>query len=159
MVTQSFVTKAATDPDPMPLFKFWVELENIVVAEFKECSGLNIEREVEQYKEGGVNHYIHILPGRVKYTNIVLKHGLADPETSTKLWKWFLEGLHNGKVKRINFSILLHDVSGKVVKRWHVRNAYPVKWQGPQFNTDTSQVAIETLELAHHGIELEETAA
>jgi phage tail-like protein len=156
MATQIYVTKAANDPDPVPLFKFWVEMENIVVAEFKECSGLSIEREVEQRKEGGVNDYVHLLPGRLKYTNITLKHGIADPDTSTTLWKWFQEGMYDGKVKRVNLSILLRNVEGEVVQRWSVTNAYPVKWQGPQFNTESSQVAIETLELAHHGLKLGE---
>ena len=155
-LSQSFVTKKADDPDPAPLFKFWVEMQSIVVAEFKECSGLSVEREVEQVKEGGSNHYVHILPGRLKYTNITLKHGIADPDISATLWKWFQEGLYDGKVKRVDLSIHLRNVKGEIVQRWNVTGAYPVKWQGPQFNTETSQVAIETLELAHHGVKLGE---
>ena len=156
MLTQTFVTKKAKDPDPAPVFKFWVELEDIVVAEFKECSGLRVEREVKQHQEGGVNDYVHILPGRIKHSNITLKYGVTDAENLTKLWKWFEKGLYDGRVERTNVSILLRDVGGDIVRRWNLINAYPVKWEGPQFNTESSQVAIETLELAHHGLSLDE---
>ncbi|MBI1878881.1 MAG: phage tail protein [Chloroflexi bacterium] len=148
---QSFVVKAASEPSPALAFKFWVEIENIVVAEFKECSGLRMERKVEPIKEGGVNDHVHFLPGRVEYSNIVLKYGVTD---STKLWDWFNEGLYNGKVKRVNFSILLRNVEGDVLRRWNVDQGFPVKWEGPQLNAETSQVTIETLEIAHDGLKL-----
>jgi phage tail-like protein len=151
-LTQSFVTKLKTDTDPVPAFKFWVEMQSIVVAEFKECSGLRLERKVEEIEEGGVNDHWHILPGRNKYSNIVLKYGVMH---SNELWNWFQEGLYDGKVKRVTFTILLRNVKGDVVKRWNVKEGFPVKWEGPSLNVEGSQVAIETLEIAHHGLTLD----
>jgi phage tail-like protein len=152
-LTQSFVTKAKTDADPVPLFKFWIEMQSIVVAEFKECSGLRLERAVETVEEGGVNDRAHIFPGRNKYSNVVLKYGVMH---SNELWDWYQEGLYDGKVKRVNFSILLRDVKGDVVKRWNIKEGFPVKWEGPSLNVESSQVAIETLEIAHHGLTMGE---
>lgn len=151
-ISQTFVTKNASDPDPFPTYKFWVEIESIVVAQFQECSGLRMERAIESIEEGGVNDHIHILPGRNKYSNIVLKNGMM---YSDELWKWYQEGLYDAKVKRINFSILLRDVKGDVVKRWNVMQGFPVKWEGPQFASDSRNIAIETLEIAHHGLNME----
>ena len=148
---QSFVTKPADEPSPALAFKFWIEIESIVVAEFKECCGLSLERDVQRVEEGGVNDRVHILPGRTKQSNIVLKYGVTD---STKLWDWYQDGLYDGKVKKINFSILLRNVEGDVLRRWNIKEGFPVKWEGPQLNTETNQVAIETLEIAHHGLEL-----
>jgi len=148
-----FVVKKAEDPDPLPVFKFWVEMKSIVVAEFKECSGLRLERSVEPLEEGGVNDRVHQLPGRNKYSNIVLKYGVMQTD---ELWKWYQEGLLDGKVKRINFTILLRNVKGEVVKRWSVEDAFPVKWEGPSLNVEGNQVAVETLEIAHHGLKLSE---
>ena len=148
-LTQSFVTKAATDADPLPLYKFWVEIESIVVAQFQECSGLRMERETEPYEEGGVNDHVHMLPGRNKYSNIILKNGMI---YSNELWNWYVEGLYDAKVKRINFSILLHDIKGDVTKRWNVISGFPVKWEGPQFTADSNQYAVETIEIAHDGL-------
>ncbi len=145
----SIVTKKASDPDPFPIYKFWVEIESIIVAQFQECSGLRLERTVETLEEGGVNDHLQILPGRNKYSNIVLKNGMLE---SDSLWKWYQDGRYDAKVKRINFSILLRDVKGDVVKRWNVVEGFPVKWEGPTFNSDSRDVAVETLEIAHHGL-------
>jgi phage tail-like protein len=147
----SYVTKQASDPDPFPVFKFWVEIESIIVGQFQECNGLRMERAVETVEEGGVNDHVHLLPGRNKYSNITLKNGMV---SSDALWKWYQEGLFDAKVKRINFSILLRDVKGDVAKRWNVVQGFPVKWEGPQFTADSNQIAVETLEIAHHGLTL-----
>ncbi len=143
------VTKKASDPDPIPIYKFWIEIESIVVAQFQECSGLRMERAVETVEEGGVNDHFQILPGHNKYSNITLKNGMME---SDELWKWYQEGLYDAKVKRINFSILLRNVKGDVVKRWNVVQGFPVKWEGPQFTSDSNSIAVETLEIAHHGL-------
>jgi phage tail-like protein len=152
-LSQPYVTKPADEPSPGIQYKFWVEVDDTVVAEFKECSGIRMERETEPVKEGGQNEYVHLLPGRNKYFPIVLKYGITD---STALWDWYRAGLYDGKVTRKSISILLRNVEGDVVRRWNVTNAYPTKWDGPQLNTESSQVAIETLELAHHGLSLGE---
>jgi phage tail-like protein len=144
-----FAVKKANDPDPFPIFKFWVEIDSIIVAEFQECSGLRMERTVEMIEEGGVNDHVHILPGRNKYSNIVLKKGMV---TSDALWNWYQQGLFDAKVKRVNFSILLRDVRGDVAKRWNVLQGFPVKWEGPHFTSSSNETAIETLEIAHHGL-------
>jgi len=140
--------------DPMIAFKFRVEIDQIVEGYFTECSGLGVEREVEPLKEGGVNNYVHQLPGRLKYTNITLKRGMT---TSEKLWEWFHTNTQDEEkffqVKRLKVSITQLDLAGTPVKQWNLQSAYPVKWKGPDFKTDGSQVAVETLEIAHHGIE------
>lgn len=148
-----YAVKKADEPDPFPAFKFWVEMESIVVAEFKDCSGLRMERTVETLEEGGVNDHVHVLPGRNKYSNIVLKYGVMH---SNELWDWYREGLYDGKVNRINFSIILRDPSGQVEKRWNVVEGFPVKWEGPQLSTESNQVAVESLEIAHHGLSMGE---
>lgn len=147
-----FALKQANGADPFPTFKFWVEIKSIVVAEFKECTGLSMTREPEKVEEGGVNDYVHYLPGRNEYSRIVLKHGLADADA---LWDWYQQGLRDGRVKMINFSILLRNVQGDVVKRWNVIEGFPVKWEGPSLNTEGNQVAVETLEIVHHGLVLD----
>lgn len=138
--------------DPAPSYKFVIELGGIIEAHFTECSGLSAERTVVQYEEGGVNDYVHVLPGRIKYSNIVLKHGIT---VSSALWKWYEKGRRDGRVAQSrNISILLFNKIGVPIKRWNIRDAYPVKWTGPDFNAANSQVAVETLEIAHHGFDL-----
>ena len=150
-LTPSYVTKLASDPDPFLVYKFWIEIDNIIVGQFQECSGLRMERTVETIEEGGVNDHVHLLPGRNKYSNITLKNGLV---SSDELWNWYQQGLFDAKVNRVNFSILLRDVQGDVAKRWNVIQGFPIKWEGPTFTTDSNQVAVETLEIAHQGLTL-----
>ena len=135
--------------DPVASFRFYVELEGIIQGYFTECSGLSIEREVYTHREGGINDYEHKLPGRVKHTNITLKKGIA----ANELWNWFKEGLYDGKVNRQDMSILLYNSDRTKVKRWNLSGVYPIKWTGPDLNTEGAQSAIETVELVHHGFE------
>lgn len=137
------------DRDPAPAFKFYVELEGITVGEFTECAGLSIEREVETYAEGGVNNFVHVLPGKTGGKGkITLKRGVS---TSEALWDWYQEGLHEAQPKLTNMSVLLSNTKGDVVRRWDFVNAIPVKWVGPQLNTSSTDYAVETLEIALGG--------
>ncbi|GIK37849.1 MAG: phage tail protein [Chloroflexota bacterium] len=151
MPAQTRYTESRLNQDHVAAFRFYIEIEGIIKGWFTECTGLSVEREIFEYKEGGVNNFSHKLPVRTKYANLTLKHGMADDE----LWKWFDEGSNNGLVSRQRFSILLYDASKTKVKRWNVFDAYPVKWVGPELKSDSSQAAIETLEIAHHGLEME----
>jgi phage tail-like protein len=146
------VAKGFAEHGPATAFKFWVEIENIVVAEFKECSGLRMERDYEKIEEGGANDRLTFLPGRNKYSNIVLKYGIDHDQS---LWNWYQEGIYDGRVKRISFSILVRNTEGDIQRRWNVLKGFPVKWEGPSLNVETNQVAVETLEIAHHGLALD----
>ena len=134
--------------DPYLAFRFKVEIEGVIAASFSECSGLQVETEIEEYREGGVNVFVHKLPKRTKYQTITLKRGLMDSE---ELWYWH-QGVVAGIVIRLNGSILLLDHKGREQWRWNFIEAYPIKWVGPALRADQGSVAIETLELAHHGL-------
>jgi phage tail-like protein len=133
-------------------FRFGVEIGGEKVAWFTECSGLSIEREALPQKEGGQNAYVHQLPGRVSYPKVTLKRGIAD----MALWKWFREGLYDLKVKRQPVSIILYSGDRQRAKRWDLKDAFPTKWTGPDLKTDSNQVAVEGLELVHHGFEMDD---
>ncbi len=133
--------------DPYPAYTFFVEISGIVQASFSECSGLEASIEVQEYSEGGLNSYVHKLPGRVKYADLTLKHGTAG---SDDLWKWF-QDVAQGKVERKNISIVLYDPAGNEVRRWSFAGAYPIRWTGPELRAGEGKVAIDTLVLVHQG--------
>ena len=148
------VTKGTTTGkrvDPLTTRKFFVEIGNIVRAEFSEVSGLNAEVEVLSYEEGGKNGFVHKLPGRVKFPNVTLKRGTTD---SLELWDWFVQAV-NGKIERRDVGILLYNQEGQAEREWTLERAYPVKWTGPDFKAGDNAIAIETLELAHEGLSAE----
>ena len=136
--------------DPVVKFRFSVQIKDVTVGWFTDCNGLSLEREIVTQAEGGVNDYTHQLPGRVKQSRLTLKRGFAD----NALWNWFQQGLYDGKVERHNISIILYNSDLTKKKQWDLDSAYPVKWTGPDFQSDSNQVSVETLELVHHGLKM-----
>lgn len=140
---------AARRNDPYTAFRFLVEIEGLVVGGFTEVTGLDIEIEVESYREGGMNAYAHELPGAVRYpSRLALKRGLTDADN---FWKWYRDAAR-GKIDRKNGSIVLLDLAGQETWRWNFTDAYPVRWTGPPLKAGASEIAVETLELAHRGL-------
>jgi phage tail-like protein len=149
--------------DPLKAFNFRIALidtstqldaaigaAGLVLAGFTECSGLDGTLQIEDYIEGGENTYVHKLPTRMTWGNITLKRGIT---LSEDLWNWH-HAYVDGKVKRQDGLIALGDDQNLPVKTWIFKRGLPVKWSGPAFNASQSAVAIETLEIAHEGLEL-----
>lgn len=135
--------------DPYAAFSFLVEFESLVVGGYSEVSGLEAETEFEEYHEGGQNAFVHKLPTRSKYpANLVLRHGLTDLDF---LWAWHQDVIR-GRIERKNGTIFLLDRQRVPAMWWNIADAFPVKWTGPQFQAGASEVAVESIELAHHGI-------
>jgi len=127
--------------------RFYLEIGNETTAVFTELSGLSLESEVFEYHEGGRNDHPHRLPGRSKIGNIVLKRGLTK---NNDFFKWCLD-MTRGTIRKKNITVKLFDSDGTLVAKWEFKDAFPIKWSGPQFQADTSSIAIESLELAHDG--------
>jgi phage tail-like protein len=137
--------------DPFGSFDFLVEIGGIARAFFAEASGLDSTIDVVEYREGGDNPTTRKLPGRTKYSNIVLKHGTT---TDRELFDWHQQWVKgDSAAQRQTGSIVLLDRQGVERVRWNFSNAWPVKWTGPTFNAKATETAIETLELAHEGVE------
>ncbi len=132
--------------------RFYISIEGVTgeQALFTEASGLQLEIEVFEYTEGGVNSFVHKLPGRTKVGNLTLKRGMTNS-------KAFLEWISNvalGKIERKNVSIVMFNAKGDELMRWNYDAMYPVKWTGPQYQASGNAAAIESLELAHSGLQL-----
>jgi len=135
--------------DPYGNFSFLVEIDGIARAAFQEASGFDSTIDVVEHREGGDNTTTRKLPGMTKYSNIVLKWGLTGDR---ELYDWHRDAV-KGKVVRKNGSIVVLDRAGNETVRWNFFSAWPSKWDGPDFNAEGNDVAVETLELAHEGIE------
>ena len=135
--------------DPFLAFRFEVDLDNFAVSGFSECSGLQLETEVQDYAEGGQNTFIHKFPGRTRQANLQFKRGIVD----RKVWDWYY-GVTQGQVVFRNGSVRVFDATGgQVVMEWQFRNAFPCKWIGPGLNAAQSNIAVEMLEICHQGLE------
>jgi phage tail-like protein len=141
--------------DPYHGFNFLVEVEGILAGGFSECTGLSVETEFFDYREGGVNEYVHRFAGPTKYPPLILKHGMTPIDG---LWGWHQEVVE-GTVTRRNGTIYLLNKQHIPVMWWDFKEAFPVKWTGPDLRADSSSVALESVELAHRGLSRPRLAA
>lgn len=141
----------STRNDPFKNFNFLVEIDGFAQAGFSECTGLRLEVDVIEYREGGEASSVRKLPGRLKVGDITLKRGIT---TSNELQAWLQSAL-SGVTNRKNGVIVLLDDERKEVVRWKFFNAFPRKWEGPNLDAKGTDVAIETLTLCCEGLERE----
>ena len=139
-----------TRVDPYTVGNFLVTIEGITASSFSEVSGLEAAIEVVDYRTGNLNQdSVQKLPGLSKYTNITLKRGLT---RDLSLWNWIQNAL-TGSVQRATVAITLLDQADNPQWTWTLKNAWPCKWAGPVLIAKSGEVAIETLEICHEGLE------
>jgi phage tail-like protein len=138
--------------NPYLNFNFIVDIGAGDELGFSEAEVPSGEIEVIEYREGADRvNTARKLPGLAKYPNVTLKRGITG---STDLFEWW-KSVRDGQVVRRNVTITLLDEQRQAVYRWLLRSAWPVKIEGPTLNASGNEVAIETLELAHEGLEIE----
>jgi phage tail-like protein len=138
--------------DPLVGFHFSVEIQGIVTGYFTECGGLGSEHETIDHKVvNDIGQEIIIkIPGRLKWENITLKRGITN---NMDMWKWRKQ-IEDGGVKdaRRDGSIVMYDQELNEVARWNFERAWPVKISGPQPKSDSNEIGVEELTLAHEYI-------
>ena len=137
--------------DPYASFNFVVTIGGLSVAGFSEVSGLDLTTDPIEYRNGDEDNTVRKLPGLKKFSNITLKRGYTQ---SKDLWNWRKQVM-DGKIKnaRKNGSIILMDDEGNDAAQWDFVAAWPTKWTGPTYNATANEVAIDTLELTHEGLD------
>ena len=142
----------ATRQDPLTSFHFGLEVQGAVTGYFTECSGLGSENDIIEQKvvnEKGVEIVMKI-PGRLKWGDVTLKRGITQ---DMAIWDWRKQ-VEDGKVNdaRKSGSIIMFDQELKEVARWTFNNAWPSKVSGPSLKSDSNEIGIEELTLAHEYI-------
>ena len=142
---------ASEDTDPYGNYYFALEINGTEVAHFMECSGLKTTAEVFEIEEGGLNGRSHKRPGRSEWDNIVLRYASS---TSTFLLEWRDRYLQDKFAERKSTTgvIKLMNNAGEVLRRYEFVNAWPVSWEGPSLSSGSSELAVESLEIAHEGL-------
>jgi phage tail-like protein len=136
--------------DPLASFNFILEIDGIVKAGFSEVTGLNAEANVIEYREGTDANVPRKLPGLSKFGNITLKRGISQDKD---LFNWH-KTVMDGDIRRDeSMSVVLLDEKRQEVVRWNLRNAWPAKYTGPDLKANANEMAIESVEIAHEGVE------
>ncbi len=148
-LSNDVVVVAPSRDDPYKGFNFRVELDGVSVAAFSEVGGLESETAVIEYRVGGEPNTVRKLPGLTRYANIVLRRGITQ---DAELWSW-RKNIIDGKADRRNGAIVLLDDEGNEVLHWNFFQGWICKWEGPVLNATGNDVAIETIAIAHEGLD------
>lgn len=142
-----------TISDPVASLNFALEIQGITTAMFREADGFSNETEVIEHRQQTVDGRIIVqkIPGNTKWNNIVLKRGMVEDQS---LWKWRKKVL-DGDIKgaRVNGSVVGYDEKGTEIIRYNFKNGWPCKWEASAMNATGNEVVIETIEIAHEGLE------
>src|SRR5262245_31025791 len=134
--------------DPVVNIHFDVILDGAPMGSFTQCDGLGVEYEMKEIVEGGqLGAHIH-LPGKMKYTNVKLTRPIDIFTIDLAVW---FDTMMLNPMGRMPAQIVAQTTDGSPLRTWNLFDVFPVRWTGPQLNASGSQVATETLELAHHG--------
>lgn len=127
---------------------FVVELEGLLAGGFSHISGLQVETESFEYREGGLNDHVHRFAGPARHPPLILKHGISAIDG---LWNWH-QDVVAGVIERRNGTIYLLDAQQQPLMWWEIKAALPLKWTGPDLDASASAVAFESVELVHRGL-------
>jgi phage tail-like protein len=119
-------------------------------ASFKEVSGISMEMDTEEIAEGGNNSFKHRVPATAKYSNLVLKRGMASSQSP--LISWCIDTISgdvSNQIETKTILVTLLNENGLPLKAWKFVNASPVKWAASDSNSMNNGIVIETLEFAY----------
>lgn len=137
---------------PMPKFYFQVKWDSEVMS-FQEVSGLDIEAQPIEYRSGDSPEFSTIkMPGIKKSGNVTMKKGVF--KSDNKFWDWFSQ-IKMNTIKRVPVTISLLDETGAPTMVWTLANAWPTKITGTDLKSDGNEVAIESIEIAHEGMTIQ----
>jgi phage tail-like protein len=137
---------------PLPVFHFVVDWGGSNIG-FTEVTGLTYEIQAIEYRDGASPEF-HVtkMPGIQKFNNITLKRGMFKGDNELFTW---LNTVKMNTIERRDVTIKLLDEEHNPVMIWKVKNAFPVKLEGPGLKSSGNEVAIESVELAHEGFSIE----
>lgn len=138
----------AESKHPYRNFRFRLEIDGLEAGGFSDVTGFDATMDVIEYREGDDVITPRKLPGLIKYGNVTLKWGTSD---SMVLYEW-LNDIAEGTVERKTVTITSIDEAGDDAASWQLINSWPVKYTAPDFNASGSEVAFESMELAHEGL-------
>lgn len=113
---------------------------------FQDVTGLSVDVDLDTYKEGGENRFVHRLPGRNKYADLVLKRGMTLVSGVTA---WCLDSIENFNYQPTNMLISLLNEDHLPVSSWYIANAIPIKYAISEFNAEQNQIVIESITLRY----------
>ena len=138
-------------PDPALNVFYRVSIDGLIsLGTWTKVEGLGMEYEVTEYREGGVNGYMHKIIGPAKFTNLRLSRPVDI--TSPLLMAWLMS--NQVAIKPQTMAVTAMTAAGDNITTWSLVGVVPVKWTGPSLDIMSNAVSTETLEVAYQEISL-----
>lgn len=140
--------------EPTSSNRFLFEVDGVEIGVFREVRGLEVTAELEEYAEGGENGYVHRLPGRLRWPNLVFRRGLTQGDA---LFAWVNKTAGQGfaaagdTLVRSTGAVTVLGENGGRLRAWEFDGVFAVRWIGPQFDVESAHTLEEELEVAHNG--------
>ena len=140
--------------EPPIASRFLFEVDGVEIGIFSSVSGLQVTAETEDIQEGGQNGYVHKVPGRFSWPNVIFRRGLTQADA---LFDWMQKTSGEGfssagnKVTRSTGAITAIAADGKRLRAWNLDAVLPIRWKGPDFDVESGTPLSEELEICHHG--------
>jgi phage tail-like protein len=142
---------------PSVASRFVFEVDDVEIGTFREVEGLAVDVEVVEVREGGLNQYVHQLPGVMRWPHLILRRGM----TTGDLFGWLERSSGTGldgngkKLTRTSAAVTMLDRDGARIRSFELVDAFAVRWQGPSCDAGSPAEADEELEVAHHGFRIQ----
>ena len=139
--------------NPLIASKFSLDVQGITADFFSTASGFSNTSEIvtHQAVDSAGNSVLHKIPGDLTWSEITLERGITG---DMSLWDWRQEVV-NGDMDsaRRDGSIVMYDSTLTEIARWNFVRGWPSAWTGPDVGADNQAVAIESITIAHEGLE------
>jgi phage tail-like protein len=136
-------------PDPALSIVYKCIIDGVLpLGIWNKIEGLGFEYQLTEYREGGVNGYMHKLLGPAKYTNLRLSRPVDSNSMYLSMW------VQSAMVKLVPQTMAITALSsaGEEISTWNLAGCIPVKWTGPTLDILGNAIAMETLEVAYEQI-------
>ena len=145
---------------PLTKMNFLVTVDGVSgTAAFSEVTGVEATVDVIEFRQGNANSLSPVkIPGLVKHGNVTLKFGYT-LDRAFKTWIQECVSESRGEMPRNNVQIEMIDINGGTpptatetvtgTRVWTLTNAWVTKYNAPDLDAKTSDVAIESVEIAY----------
>lgn len=148
--------------EPTTTSRFLFEVDGVEIGMFREIRGLNVSISTTELEEGGQNSFVHILPGRMSWPHLIFRRGVTE---SNALFDWLNKSSGEGfaangnKLARATGAVTVISADGHRLRAWEFDGVFPIRWSGPDFDSESDNAIEEELEVAHHGFRAKKPAS
>jgi phage tail-like protein len=133
-------TSVPKQPDQLTVARFSIVVDGVELAAFSGLEGITTEIEASVAIQSGVKQPIGATIGTPKLPMVELERGLT---ADMRLSAWHESARQSDPESRKSCSLVMYNVDGKPVARYHMENAWPAKIEIGALKAGATEVLME----------------